>query len=186
MIMPDPLYLDTCALDAALKGDAAINKQLSEARQAGRRLLVIQQVEIETLYGNIHTLKNSPKKTFFDQVPPPDLREKKRTGMQRIGVEIDTKWREIPNSEYESWISIGEKNASISDRKVLSQVKASAKARGLANPEMLTAETGAKAMANDNFTQKWGVKSIKAWPTNPLPPRVILADYPSDREIEVT
>ena len=36
--MPDPLYLDTCALDAALKGDAAINKQLSEARQAGRRL----------------------------------------------------------------------------------------------------------------------------------------------------
>jgi hypothetical protein len=184
--MPDPLYLDTCALQQALNGNVSINNQLSQARQAGRRLLVVQQVEIEILYGNFHTLKFNSKKTFFDQVPPPDLREKKRTGMQRIGVEIDTKWREIPNSEYESWISIGEKNASISDRKVLSQVKASAKARGLANPEMLTAETGAKAMANDNFTQKWGVKSIKAWPTNPLPPRVILADYPSDREIEVT
>jgi hypothetical protein len=188
MIMPDPLYLDTCALDAALKGDAAINKQLSEARQAGRRLLVIQQVEIETLYGNIHTLKNSPKKTFFDQVPPPDLREKKRTGMQKIGVEIDTKWREVPAPEYESWLSIGKDNASISDRKVLAQVKASAKARGIASPEILTAEVDSKAMANNEFTNKFGVKSVRSWSTYPLAkevPRVILADYPADKEGEV-
>ncbi len=189
IIVPDPLYLDTCALDAALKGDAAINKQLSEARQAGRRLLVIQQVEIETLYGNIHTLKNSPKKTYVDQVPPPDLREKKRTGMRKIGVEIDTKWREVPAPEYESWISIGKDNASISDRKVLAQVKASAKARGIASPEILTAEVDSKAMANEKFTQKWGVKSVKSWPTYfPLPEdrHVILADYPEDKEGEVT
>lgn len=189
MIMPDPLYLDTCALDAALKGNAAINKQLSQARQAGRRLLIIQQVEIEILYGNIHTLKNSPKKTFLDQVPPPDLREKTRTGIKKIGVEIDTRWREIPASEYENWISIGKDNASISDRKVLAQVKASAKARGIANPEILTAEVGEKAMANEKLTQKWGVKSVKAWPTYfPLPEdkHVILADYPEDKEGEVT
>ena len=185
--MPDPLYLDSCALDAALKGDAAINKQLSEARQAGRRLLIIQQVEIETLYGNIHTLKKG--KLFLDQVPPPDLREKKRTGMQKIGVEIDTKWREIPASEYENWISIGKDNASISDRKVLAQVKASAKARGIANPEILTAEVDSKAMANEKFTQKFGVRSVRSWSTYPLAkevPRVNLADYPEDNDGEVT
>ncbi|MGB8324301.1 MAG: hypothetical protein WCE52_15185 [Candidatus Acidiferrum sp.] len=185
--MPDPLYLDSCALQQALNGNAAINKQLSQARQSGRRLLIVQQVEIEILYGNIHTLK--PNKAFLDQVPPPDLREKKRTGIKKIGVEIDTKWREIPNSEYESWISIGGKNASISDRKVLSQVKASAKTRGIANPEILTAEVGEKAMANEKITQKWGVKPVHAWPTYfPLPEdrHVILADYPEDREGEVT
>ena len=85
-----------------------------------------------------------------------------RTGMQKIGVEIDTKWREIPASEFENWVSIGKGNASISERKVLAQVKASVKARGIANPEILTTEVGNKAMANNEFTKKWGVKSVRA------------------------
>lgn len=185
--MPDPVWLDTCAVDNALKGNAAINKQLSEYRRAGRRLLVIQQTEIEMLYGNIYTLKKG--KDFLKQVPSPEFREKMRTGLQKIGVEIDTKWREVPASEYENWVSIGEENVSISDRKVLAQVRASAKARGIANPEILTAEVGAKAMANEKLTKKWGITSVKAWPTYypaPEDPRVILADYPEDKEGEVT
>jgi hypothetical protein len=189
MIMPDPIWLDTNALQYALNGNAAINKQLSEYRRAGRQLLVTQQVEIEILYGNFYTLSFNPKKTFFAQVPPPDLRERKRTGMQRIGVEIDTKWRQVPTSDYESWVSMEKDNVSISDRRVLSEVKASAKARGITNPEILTAELDTKAMANQKLTGKWGVKSVKVWPTYypaPEKPRVILADYPEDKEVEVT
>jgi hypothetical protein len=187
IIMPDPVWLDTCALDNALKGNAAINRQLSEYRRAGRRLLIIQQSEIEMLYGNIYTLKKG--KDYLKQVPSPEFREKMRTGLKKIGVEIDTKWREIPTPELDSWVSIGAENVSISDRKVLSQVRASAKARGIANPEILTAEIDTKAMANNNLTKKWGITSVQAYKLNsvdPEFPRVTLADYPEDKEGEVT
>ena len=187
MIMPDPVWLDTCALDNALKGNAAINRQLSEYRRAGRRLLIIQQSEIEMLYGNIYTLKKG--KDYLKQVPSPEFREKMRTGLKKIGVEIDTKWRQIPASEVDSWVSIGEGNVSISDRKVLAQVKASATARGIANPEILTAEQGEKGMVNNNLTKKWGVTSVQAYKINSVDPgfpRVTLADYPEDKEGEVT
>jgi hypothetical protein len=186
-LMPDPIWLDTNALDNALKGNAAINKQLSEYRRAGRKLLVTQQVETELLFGNFYTLKKGKK--FLDQVPKPEFREKMRTGMQKIGVTIDTKWREIPSSQFDNWCSIDTINVSKSDSRVLAEVKASAKARGIANPEMLSGEFFPKAMANTKLTAKWGITVIptaNTFPLAPEVPRVNLADYPEDNEGEVT
>jgi hypothetical protein len=44
-------------------------------------------------------------------------------------------------------------------------------------------------MANEALTMKWGIKSVKAYKLNPVDPefpRVTLADYPEDKEGEVT
>jgi len=184
--MPDPIWLDTNTLSFALKGDPGINLQLSKLRQGGRQLLVTQQVEIEILFGNIFTLKQN--KAFLAQTPPPEFREYVRKGMKKVGVTIDTRWQEIPTAKLKEYEKILANNMSISDRRVMSEIKASAEARGIAAPEMITAETGTKAMANAPLMKKeWGVTSTPAAVTkNPSARHVILSDYPEDGEGELS
>src|SRR6266436_3441603 len=183
--MPDPIWLDTNTLIFALKGDAAINRQLSEYRTAGRQLLVAPKVRDEILNGNV--LTEDPTVASWTKRPYPEKAALTATGMRKIGVELDLAGSKIPQPQRIDYYGIAEDvkgvNVEPSDRLVLSQVKASAQARGIANPEMITDENKKHAMSI--HASRWGIRSVataKPAPGSvPAPPRVILADYPSDK-----
>jgi hypothetical protein len=182
----DPIWLDTNTLDQALKGDPAINDQLSALRRSGRQLLVTERVETELLYGNDLTVKKN--KPFAKQIPEPQFRAQMEKGMAKIGVEVDTSARSIPIERLYKYRAIKATNVSESDRRVLSEIKASAEARGIAAPEVITVEKASKAMSA--HSSAWGIKSVPAAVSKPgaVPqyPRVNLAEYPEDREGEIS
>jgi hypothetical protein len=182
----DPIWLDTNTLDQALKGDPAINDQLAGFRRSGRQLLVTERVETELLYGNDLTIKKN--KPFVKQIPEPQFRAQMKKGMNKIGVEVDTRARSIPIERLYQYRSIKATNVSESDRRVLSEIKASAEARGIAAPEIITVEKASKAMSA--HSSAWRIKSVPAAVSKPgvVPeyPRVNLADYPEDREGEIS
>jgi hypothetical protein len=180
--MGDPIWLDTNTLDKALKGDPAINQQLSGYRKAGRQLLVTQRVEDELLYGNPLTMKKN--KPFVQQIPSPEFKSRFKMGMSKIGVEVDIRSNAIPIEKLFKYRAIKSANVAESDRRVLSEIKASAESRGILKPQMITAEKAAKAMTA--HASAWGIESVAAATPKagavPEPPRVILADYPQDKE----
>jgi hypothetical protein len=175
--MGDPIWLDNNVLDKALKGDAAINQQLTGYRKAGRPLLVVPAVADEFLNGNVVT---------GTAAPAPEFRKAMQQGMAKIGVQVDTLAGRPPaKGTVGQMYNVGGDNVSVSDQRVLQQIKAGADARGIAAPEMITAETGAKGMISQS--SKWGIKAVPAaTPTPgsvPAPPRVDLADeYPAEKE----
>ena len=176
--MPDPVWLDNGVLDNALKGDAAINQQLVGYRKAGRPLLVVPAVEQELLNGNVVTGTSAPA---------PDFRKAMQQGMIKLGVKVDTLAGKLPpNTRLKDLYTIGADNVSYSDRRVLNQIRASAQARGIAAPEMITTETGNKAMVSQS--PKWGIRPVQAARpapgSVPAPPRVVLAEdaYPAERK----
>ncbi len=175
--MGDPVWLDNNVLDNALKGDAAINKQLANYRKAGRPLLVVPAVADELMNGNV--VKGTAG-------PLPEFRKAMQQGMTKLGVQVDTMASKLPpNTTLKDLYTTGADNVSLSDRRVLNQIKTSAQARGIAAPEMVTAETGSKAMISQ--ASKWGIKAVPAAKPAPgsvtAPPRVDLAEeYPAERE----
>jgi hypothetical protein len=183
--MPDPIWLDTNTLIFALKGDAAINRQLSEYRRAGRQLLVAPKVRDEILNGNV--LTEDPTVACWTKRPYPEKAALTATGMRKIGVELDLAGGQIPQPQRIAYYGIAEDlkgvNVEPSDRLVLSQVKASAQARGILKPEMITDENKKHAMSV--HASRWEIRSVptaKPAPGSvPGPPRVILADYPPDK-----
>jgi hypothetical protein len=183
--MGDPIWLDTNTVDKALKGDAAINDQLTTLRKSGRDLLITQQVETELLYGNpLSVPKNKPA---VANSPTPERRAAMKTGMDRIGIAVDEKSRSIPQATRDKYMQIKKDNISVSDRTVLTEVKASAEMRGIAKPQMLTAEIKQKAMVTQ--AKAFGVESVAAAvPKGPAVPnpRVNLNDYPKDEEGEIS
>ncbi len=144
--MPDPIWLDSSTLIDALKGDPALNDQLSQYRRSGRQLLVTEWVEKETLYGNPLTQK--PNKDVVKQVPDDKTRDQMKRGMEKIGVSIDRDASKTPKAKTENyknsikhWGNVGE-----SDRIVLNEIKASAEARKIAAPEIITSEKPAQGI----------------------------------------
>jgi hypothetical protein len=174
--MPDPAWLDTGVVHNALQGDAAINAQLTGYREAGRPLLIVPAVADELLNGNV--VKGTP-------APPPQFRLAMQQGMAKLGVEIDPHASKLPpNTRLADLYGTGSDNVSLSDRRVLNQIKASARAWGIAAPEMITTETGNKAMLSQ--ASKWGIKAVPAAKpapgSVPAPPRVDLGEeYPPDK-----
>jgi hypothetical protein len=180
--MGDPVWLDTNILQFALDGDAAVNQQLATYRNAGRPLLVPPAVANELLNGNVLTMKGG--KPVWQQVPSPQLKQAMKTGMDKLGVEVDWTSSKIPMSKRVEYSQIKSANiVSESDRLVLGQIKASAEARGVAKPEMITGEAATKPMMTESG--KWGITSVaKAEPAAgslPAPPRIDLAEYPPER-----
>ncbi len=175
--MGDPIWLDNNVLDKALKGDAAINQQLANYRKAGRPILAVPAVADELLNGNV--VKGTA-------APTPESRQAMQQGMTKLGVQVDTQANKLPpNTKVTDLYKVGKDNVSLSDRRVLTQVKLSATARGISAPEMITAETGNKAMISQ--AAKFGVKAVPAatpMPGSvPAPPRVDLAErYPQEKE----
>ncbi len=182
--MPDPIWLDTNTLLLALKGNAAINRQLSTYRQAGRQLLVVPKVRDEILNGNV--LTENPEKACWMQRPYPQKAALTERAMQKIGVTLDLTGPKGPSAErlayFETDVGKGVP-VTDSDRLVLSQVKASAKARGISMPQMITDEKASHAMSAQ--ARKWGIYSVPtakpAAGAIPEPPQVTLADYPPDK-----
>ena len=176
--MGDPVWLDNNVLDNALKGDAAINQQLVNYRKAGRPLLVVPAVAEELLNGNVVTGTSAPS---------PEFRKAMQQGMIKLGVKVDPLAGKLPpGTRLKDLYTIGADNVSLSDRRVLNQIKTSARARGIAAPEMITAELGKKAMISQ--APKWGIKAVPvarpAPGSVPTPPRVELAEeaYPPERK----
>lgn len=176
--MGDPVWLDNNVLDNALKGDAAINQQLVNYRKAGRPLLVVPAVAEELLNGNVVTGTSAPS---------PEFRKAMQQGMIKLGVKVDPLAGKLPpGTRLKDLYTIGADNVSLSDRRVLNQIKTSARARGIAAPEMITAELGKKAMISQ--APKWGIKAVPAARpapgSVPAPPRVELAEeaYPPERK----
>ncbi len=120
--MGDPIWLDTNTLDFALKGHAAVNKQLDAYRKAGRKLLVPPKVADEALNGNVLTMKKG--QPVWTQVPSPALKAAKQKGMEKLGIEIDMRSSEIPRTRRVAYSEIKVDNVSDSDRIALSQIKA--------------------------------------------------------------
>src|SRR4051812_10573630 len=113
--MGDPVWLDNNVLDNALKGDAAINKQLANYRKAGRPLLVVPAVSDELLNGNV--VKGTAG-------PLPEFRKAMQQGMTKLGVQVDTMARKLPpNTTLKDLYTTGADNVSLSDRRVLNQIK---------------------------------------------------------------
>lgn len=175
--MPDPVWLDTSVVHNALKGDAAINQQLTNYRKANRPLLVVPAVADELLNGNV--VKGTP-------APAPQFRQATQQGMARLGIKIDPQASKLPpGTKLKDLYTIGSDNVSLSDRRVLNQIKASAQLRRIAAPEMITAETGTKAMVSQ--ASKWGIKTVPAARpapgSVPAPPRVDLGEgYPAAKK----
>ena len=106
--------------------------------------------------------------------------------MIRLGIKLDPLASKLPpNTRLKDLYEIGKDNVSFSDQRVLNQIWASAKLRRIEEPEMVTAETGDKAMLSQ--AKKWKIKAVPAARpapgSVPAPPRVVLAEerYPSDR-----
>jgi hypothetical protein len=93
----------------------------------------------ELLDDNARTMKAG--RPFVQQVPTPRLRAAMQKGMSKLGVEIDTRSNSIAIEKNCSYRQIKTGNqVTESDRLVLSEIKASAEARGVAKPQMITGE----------------------------------------------
>ncbi len=107
--MPDPIWLDTNTLIFALKGGAAINRQLSEYRRAGRQLLVAPKARDEVLNGNV--LTEDPTAACWTKRPYPLKAALTEAGMKKIGVELDLEGGKLRQPEriayygIEAWIA---------------------------------------------------------------------------------
>ena len=168
--MGDPIWLDNNAVSFAMKGDVAIQNDLATFRKAGRKLLIVPSVYSEILDGNVVT---------GGKAPTPQSRVQMEIAMKRMGIELDLSAR---STTVKNRMQVSP-NVSISDGQILSQVKASGDARGIAMPELFTAEGAQKGIVT--HAPQFGVRVIR--PTQapmsvPKPPKVDLADYPPDRE----
>jgi uncharacterized protein YukE len=182
--MADPIWLDTSAVINALRGDPALNDQLSAFRKAGRKLLITQQVETEALYGNpLSVPRNQPR---VPKGPSPQERAYAQFGMSKIGVEVDVNTRAIPPATREIYLTLkGWGNVSLSDRTILAEIKASAEMMGVGKPQLLTAEANNQAMRT--MTGNWGIESVQAAKSPDLTrARVNLKEYPPDEEGEIS
>ena len=175
--MGDPVWLDTGVLDNALKGDAAINRQLAGYRGAGRPLLVVPAVVDGLPNGNAVKRTSAPVQQFRQWV---------QHGMARLGVQIDPHASTFPaNTRGADLHSSGAGNDSPSDRRVLNQIMASARARGIAAPEMITAETANNSILS--HASWWGIKAVPAASPAPgsvpaLPCVNLGEEYPAEKE----
>jgi hypothetical protein len=181
--MGDPIWLDTNTVQYAINGDAAINQQLATYRKADRPLLVPPAVANELLNGNVLTMKGS--KAVWQQVPSPQLKTAMQTSMNKLGIQVDWSSNQVPMERRVEYYGIKSVNkVSDSDRLVLGQIKASAEARGVAKPQMITGEGATKPMITE--ASKWGIESVptaKPSPGSvPAPPHIDLADYPPEKE----
>jgi hypothetical protein len=210
--MPDPIWLDTNVVLRAIKGDLKMQGELKAFRDAGRELLIVPAVKSEVLNGNPLTMKSN--KPVWEQTPNPGTKVAFATAMQKMGIKVDYDSRKIPRGtrvDYamQEHVPLPKNvktrppltNISLSDSLVLSEIKASAEARGIQKPQIFTAEQGNKAMITQSG--KYGVEPVTPkWlspspgsgsgPGDPgpgpasSPPKINLEDYPPEREGPVT
>ncbi len=164
--MPDPIWLDNNIVDRAWKGDVDVRNKLAEFRGQGRKLLIVPWVRNEFIEGDwTADTGTNPKGKYTPPVGergmPANYRAQAEAFLKEQGIETDMAGDKIENKKRQSYIwetraPTGE--VSNKDRMVLGQIKASAEARGVANPQVYTAEQGGKGMASQ--TKGWGITSI--------------------------
>ena len=165
--MPDPIWLDNNIVDRAFKGDVDIRNQIAAYRSQGRRVLLVPWVHTEFLDGNWTADTGvSPKGKVTPPVGERGMQGAKRAQaeafLKQSGIELDTSASKLPNKTRQSYIwdtKAPSGEVSNQDRMVLGQVKASAEAQGVKNPELYTAEKGAKAMVSQ--AKGWGITPIE-------------------------
>ena len=134
------------------------------------------------MYGNTITLKAN--KPVNAQVVTPESQVARKIGLEKIGIKIDTEATQRPYEQLKKYYDIPAKQGvSESDRIVLGQIKSSAERRGIAKPQMITAEADTKPMRTQ--ASAWGIEAVEAGGHPPVGtdlnyPRVNLADYPED------
>jgi len=203
--MPDPIWLDTNVVDRVIKGDIALDAELRNLRRRGHRLLMVPAANNELLNGN--PLKMKGTKPVWEQAPTPASKVRMQIELKRLGIELDMSsaklsqetrvnyamQRHVPRKPTEA-LPKSLNNISESDSLVLSQVKASAEARGVQHPVMFTAEQGTKAMItqahvygvtpmtlNGNAPPTGG-NAAAAAAKSPKVPKIDLSQYPPDKE----
>lgn len=164
--MPDPIWLDNNIVDRAWKGDVDVRNKLAEFRGQGRKLLIVPWVKNEFTEGDWTAETGTDAKGRYtppvgERGMPANYRAKAEAFLKEQGIEVDTAGDKIPNQKRQSYIwdtkaPTGE--VSNKDRMVLGQIKASAEARGVANPQVYTAEQGSKAMVSQS--KGWGITPV--------------------------
>ncbi|MBL8590525.1 MAG: hypothetical protein JNK46_18470, partial [Methylobacteriaceae bacterium] len=161
--MPDPIWLDNNIVDRAWKGDVDVRAKLAEFRGQGRKLLIVPWVKNEFIEGDWTADTGGKKNTppVGERGMPANYRAQAEAFLKEQGIETDLSGDKIENKKRQAYIwetkaPTGE--VSNKDRMVLGQIKASAEARGVANPQVYTAEQGGKGMASQ--TKGWGITSI--------------------------
>jgi hypothetical protein len=175
----DPVWLDTCVVSNVNNGDKIAEHFLQLLHEEGYELLIVPAVNNELLNGNPLTMKGN--KPVWEQVPTEASRATLEALKVRLGIKVDTSsgaipWKTRALYAMQGHIEPGKDPKtgkplavprsldaiSESDSLVLGQVMASAQARKIANPIMVTGETGQKAMLSQSHLYK--VTAIKVPP----------------------
>jgi hypothetical protein len=210
----DPIWLDSNTLIRVIDGDYVLAAEMMTMQAQGRPLLIVPAVRNEILYGNPLTMKGNVSTSA--QAPQAVSRALAEKVMKQLKVQVDMEAAKLGHGQKIATgtgrIDAGQakrvgyamqdhvqrprnlavpnslNNISESDSLVLSQIKASAEARGVSKPQIFTAESPTKAMVSQAGV--YGVEPVR--PKSPplgsggggasLPPTIDLADYPADRE----
>ncbi|HEX4227499.1 MAG TPA: hypothetical protein VHZ07_02435 [Bryobacteraceae bacterium] len=212
--MGDPIWLDTNTIINVVRGDHVLEAELTQLRKQGHQLLIVPAVQNELLNGNPLTM--SGNKSVHAQAVGPKTRAETQMALNRLGVQVDMEAAKLGNGQKiptaGGKIDVGQSkrvgyaiqdhvkrpknvamsprlsNISESDSLVLSQIKASAEARGVKKPKMFTIETGNKAMVTQAYLYDVETISPKSPPPNSgtgsarMPPVIDIADYPADQD----
>ena len=135
--MPDPIWLDSNTMIRLSKGDKALEAELVQMRGEGRQLLIPPKVNDEILNGNVLTAKKG--KT---NMPSPVDRGNIEALKGRLKIKVDMEGKTVGQKQRINTAVKAGGNLSKSDALVLSQVKASAQARGVQKPELFTTDAG--------------------------------------------
>lgn len=174
---PDPIWLDANVVARLANGqDPALENEVVKLRQAGHRLLLVPAANNELLNGNPLTMKRG--KPVWEQVPSDASRVAIEKLKARLGITVDTSAATLVSSKRVGYTMQDHvprpKNLAVppsldqiseSDSLVLGQVKASAEARGIKNPVILTAETRQRGMISQ--ASRYGVTSKTVAVTTP-------------------
>jgi hypothetical protein len=176
--MADPKWIDTQTLSYVASGDTTLESELLAQRAAGVKFLIVPKVYEEATVGN--PFSNSKKAVA---AVSPEREQAIKGAMQRLGAEIDrsgSSTDRLGDRQYErdgagrelrdrvtldqpglvdrGWVvkksGVTRSVLSESDSLVLSQVAASARARGVSQPVILSADGGVRTNA-----ERWGVKA---------------------------
>jgi hypothetical protein len=148
--MADPIWLDSDVVGNIVDGDQALEARI---RGLGAPLLITPKVNEELTKGN--PFQSSMKERPADRV------QATREVFNRLNIQIDTAGSEDARRElFENQFKFKPGRTVVraieeSDAITLSQVKASANARGIARPKFITSE---RRLANNADAKSWGVE----------------------------
>jgi hypothetical protein len=182
----DPIWLDTCVVIKVYNGDKIAEYFLKHLHDEGYELLLVPAANNELLDGNPLTM--DVERPVWEPGPTESTRAALEALKLRLGITVDMSAGAIPMKTRSMYAMQGHRKADAIDRKILiagkpkrlgyaktlgnlsesdnlvvGQVVASAQARKVANPIMVTAETGEKGMLR--WAHLFKVTAIKVPPS---------------------